>query len=62
MEEKGVRAFGLYDINDNGKISYEDMLLVVRAIYEMVRYCLLAVTILVVLRSVPITDMMPPPL
>ncbi len=62
MEEKCVRAFGLYDINDNGKISYEDMLLVVRAIYEMVRYCLLAVTILVVLRSVPITDMMPPPL
>jgi Ca2+-binding EF-hand superfamily protein len=38
MEDKLDLAFQFYDINGDGKISYDKMLAIVEAIYKMVTY------------------------
>lgn len=44
IEDKLDWAFQLYDIDGDGKISYEEMLAIVDAIYKMVRWILIGPT------------------
>jgi hypothetical protein len=42
---------GLYNLNDNGKISFDDMLTVVQAIYVMVRHIFINPSFIVIVHA-----------
>lgn len=56
MEDKLDWAFQLYDIDGDGKITYDEMLAIVEAIYKMVRAIIIIIFFFFI---VTVTDAVP---